>query len=353
MNVSQKIGAWYNSNKRLLPWRETRNPYLIWISEIILQQTRVNQGFAYYMRFIEKYPTLHDLAVADIENILLLWQGLGYYSRARNLHKTAQIIDQQYNGKIPEEYEELLKLPGIGEYTAAAIASLAYNKPVAAIDSNVYRVLARYIGIESAPETSKGRSDFSIAAEELLDRNDPGRHNQAMIELGALICLPKGPLCNECPLNKSCYALKTNRITDLPVKKKGIKTADRYFYYLVIQKKNKIIIRQRGTYDIWALLYDFPLIEMEKKVSFKTLVRSNKWEEFFGDHIIKVSHISEEIKHVLSHQVLHAWFIELEAGDTFSIPLAKEIEQAAISQYPVPRLIDKYVSERKINKDVK
>jgi A/G-specific adenine glycosylase len=344
MNVSQKIGDWYDSNKRFLPWRETRNPYHIWLSEIILQQTRVNQGFAYYEKFIEKYPTLHVLAAAGIENILLLWQGLGYYSRARNLYRTAQIIDQQYNGQIPEEYEELLKLPGIGEYTAAAIASLAFNKPVAAIDGNVYRVLARYFGIESAPDTGKGRNEFSIAAEELLDRNNPGRHNQALIELGALICLPKSPLCDECPLNRSCFALKTNRTDSLPVKKKGVKITNRYFYYLIIQKKKKIFIRQRSENDIWALLYDFPLIEMKRSVSLKVLLKSNEWKEFFGDHKIIVKHISEEIKHMLSHQILHVHFIEMEVEDSFILPSTKEIDRTQISNFPVPRLIDRYLS---------
>jgi A/G-specific adenine glycosylase len=342
MNVSQIIGAWYDSNKRLLPWRETRNPYHIWISEIILQQTRVNQGFAYYERFIKNFPTLHDLAVSRIEDVLILWQGLGYYSRARNMLKAAQIMDRQYEGQIPETYEELIRLPGIGEYTASAIASLAYNIPLAAIDGNVYRVLARYFGIESPPDTSRGRKEFRLAAEELLDRKDPGRHNQAMIELGALVCLPKSPVCDRCPLNTSCFALKANCIHRLPAKKKAVRTQDRYFYYLVIQKNDRIFIRQRGEGDIWALLYDFPLIETKRAVTVKTLLKSQEWQSFFGDQQIVIKRFSEEFKHVLSHQVLHAYFIELEVKGSFSLPRAKEIYRARISDYPVPRLIDKY-----------
>ncbi len=346
MSVSQKIGVWYDSAKRLLPWREGRDPYQIWLSEIILQQTRVNQGFSYYQRFIEKYPTLDSLINSTQEDILKLWQGLGYYTRARNLYKAARIMNEKFNGEMPTNYDDLLSLPGVGEYTAAAIASLAYNEPVAAIDGNVYRVLARYFGIESAPDSSAGRIDFKVAAAELLDQENPGRHNQAMIELGALVCLSTTPLCNECPVNDSCYAFLTKRVKEFPFKKKKVKMSDRYFYYLVIFKKDKIIIRQRKENDIWALLYDFPLIEIQKKVTEKTLLKHPAWQTMIGNAKVRIRNISKEYKHVLSHQVLHTWFIEIEAGVEFRIPSAIEIETDAISQYPVPRLIERYLSER-------
>jgi A/G-specific adenine glycosylase len=345
MNVSQKIARWYDSNKRLLPWRETLNPYHIWLSEIILQQTRVNQGISYYEKFILNYPTIHDLAASGIDDVMLLWQGLGYYSRARNLLKTARIIVASYGGKVPEEYSQLIKLPGIGDYTAASIASLAYNKPHAAIDGNVFRVLARYFGIERASDTTEGRNAFKLAAESLLDRNNPGRHNQSMIELGALICLPGNPRCTECPVNDSCYALKSNAIDRLPAKKKKVKVTHRYLYYLVIQKENKIFIRQRAEKDIWEMLHDFPSIETSKPVSIDILLKETMWKKYFGDRQLIIKSFSEEYKHKLSHQILHAYFIRLEVDSSFILTSAKEIGHNEISNYPVPRLIERYLAD--------
>jgi A/G-specific adenine glycosylase len=346
MIVSQIIGTWYDSNKRFLPWRESRNPYYIWLSEIILQQTRVNQGYAYYERFIEKYPTLANLASATVDEILLLWQGLGYYSRARNLHKTALILVERYESRFPETYEELLELPGIGEYTAGAIASLAFNKPVVSIDGNVYRVLARYFGIDTDIHTSQGKNEFRQAAEELLDPDNPGRHNQAMIELGALVCLPINPKCTECPIRDSCYGYKINQVTKFPAKMKKSTVSNRYFYYLVFNKNGKIIIRQRGETDIWALLYDFPMIEMKKAVSIGWLIKSAKWRSIMGMSDIKIIGISRHYKHNLSHQVLHAWFLELEVDNAFHVPFTIEVRLDEINQYPVSRLIDKYFEEK-------
>jgi A/G-specific adenine glycosylase len=345
MIVSQIIGTWYDSNKRFLPWRETRNPYYIWLSEIILQQTRVNQGFAYYQRFIEMYPTLNDIAAAKPDEVLLLWQGLGYYSRARNLHKTAQLLIEKYNGQFPEEYELLLGLPGIGEYTAGAIASLAFNKPVVAIDGNVYRVLARFLGIDIPVHSFRGKLEFRRAAEELLDCNNPGRHNQAMIELGALVCLPVNPKCPECPLHESCYGYKMAQVNHFPVKKKKAATTNRYFYYLVFHKNDKIIVRQRGDNDIWALMYDFPLIEMKRAVPLSKLLKGKEWKAMLGLADTKIKKISNEFNHILSHQALHAWFIELEVDEAFQLSSTVEIDLKNIVHYPVPRLIEKYLTE--------
>jgi A/G-specific adenine glycosylase len=348
MNVSQQIGNWYDSNKRFLPWRETRNPYYIWLSEIILQQTRVNQGFAYYQRFIKRFPKLDDLASASVEDVLIEWQGLGYYSRARNLHKTAQLLSKKFSSRFPEDYALLLELPGIGEYTAGAIASLAFNKPVISIDGNVYRVLARYFGISSAFSTAKGKSDFRTAAEAILDRQNPGRHNQSLIELGALICLPFKPKCDQCPVNVKCYAYNRNQISQFPVRTRKTESTRRYFYYLIIIKKNRILFKQRDTNDIWALLYDFPLIEMKKPVSLATLLKSSEWSTLLNSSEYAVLSISKLYKHALSHQLLHIRFIELQVDESFRYPSAVEVQFENILHYPVPRLIDKYLIDRNI-----
>jgi A/G-specific adenine glycosylase len=346
MIVSQSLLKWYRSNKRYLPWRETKNPYYIWLSEIILQQTRVNQGFAYYKRFIEKYPSLNELSNATPEDVLLLWQGLGYYSRARNVHKAARILTEKYSGKFPQTYDKLLALPGIGEYTAGAIASLAFDQPVVAIDGNVHRVLARYVGIDSSIHSSKGKTDFRNAAEELLDRNNPGEHNQAMIELGALICLPVNPKCNECPIIDGCFANKSGRISDLPLKSKKSGMHYRYFFYIVLTLNNKIVLKQRPENDIWALLYDFPLIERSKPIPLKALIKSQEWKAIFRGSEYKILAVSPTYKHVLSHQIIFASFVEVEIMNPVKLNAAIEINMEDISRYPLPRLIDKYFSER-------
>ncbi|MGD2035192.1 MAG: A/G-specific adenine glycosylase, partial [Bacteroidales bacterium] len=212
MNVSQSAGKWYDKNKRILPWREEKDPYCIWVSEIILQQTRMQQGIQYYHKFIGRFPDFFSLAVAPVEDVLKVWQGLGYYSRARNMHRTAIIVTDKYKGVLPSEVNVLKQLPGIGDYSAAAIASLAFDVPAACVDGNVYRLLSRYFGIETPIDSVEGKKEFNKVAGEILDTDNPGRHNQSMIELGALICLPNHPLCDECPLGSTCYAVKHNSI---------------------------------------------------------------------------------------------------------------------------------------------
>lgn len=245
MYVSELIIPWYKKNKRFLPWREDKNPYSIWLSEIILQQTRVGQGTPYYHRFMESFPDVVKLAGASVEEVLLAWQGLGYYSRARNLHKAAGIIAHDFKGRFPSDYKDIRSLPGVGDYTAAAIASLAFNMPYAAVDGNVYRVLSRYLGINTPVNSSAAKKEFLMAATKLLDRNDPGTHNQAMIELGALICTPKNPACEICPLNNSCFALERSVVGLLPVKTVKVQSRTRYFFYFIIYYEEKIYIRQR------------------------------------------------------------------------------------------------------------
>lgn len=345
MNVSQNLGKWYDKNKRSLPWRESGNPYFIWISEIILQQTRVLQGMDYYFRFIDRFPTIFILSESPIEQVLKIWQGLGYYSRARNLHKTAKIIVTKYKGNFPSDYYQLLQLPGIGEYTAGAIVSLAFNQPFPAIDGNVYRVLSRYFGIDHPIDSAKAKKEFYQLASDIMDIKNPGRHNQAMIELGALICFPRNPDCQDCPISNTCYAYTENKISEFPKKKKQISLVHRYFYYLVIHKGDSIFIKQRKENDIWALLYDFPSIERKVPIVFPNdLYKQDEWKNIFPDKNYTISKLSQEIKHQLSHQTIHARFIEIVVDDNFSLNAAKEIDSRELGKLPLPRLIDKYLS---------
>ena len=347
MNVSIRLGKWYDNNKRILPWREHLNPYHIWISEIILQQTRVNQGKNYYLKFIKKFPNIEALASSSVEEVLILWQGLGYYTRARNLHKAAQLIFEKYKGRFPEEYDRIRELPGVGDYTAAAIASLAFNKPYPAIDGNVYRVLSRFFGIYSPVNQAKSKKDFYEAAREILDVKNPGRHNQSMIELGALICLPRNPKCDECPISEACYAFQKQVIFELPVKQKKQKVIGRYLYYLVIRYDEKLYIQQRDRHDIWALLYEFPVIETEKPASLSELVKNSRWEELFRDTVHEVKKISEEYIHKLSHRTLHAWFVEICVHSPLSGKLL-QISEGQLIDYPFSRLINRYLEDKKI-----
>ena len=245
------IHSWYSLFKRDLPWRMTRNPYFIWLSEIILQQTRIDQGLAYYGRFTDEFPSISDLASASEDYILKLWQGLGYYSRARNLHFTAKYINQYYNGLFPSDYDSIRSLKGIGDYTAAAIASISFNLEYPAVDGNVYRVLSRYFGISDPIDTSTGKKTFYNLAKELIKGTDPGMHNQAIMEFGALQCTPKNPDCQLCPLKESCYAFLSKKISELPVKQNKTKQRDRYFNYLVLAGKSNIWMRKRIGNDIW------------------------------------------------------------------------------------------------------
>ncbi|MBL4723936.1 MAG: A/G-specific adenine glycosylase, partial [Lutibacter sp.] len=281
MNLSNQLILWYLSNKRDLPWRSTRNPYHIWLSEIILQQTRVDQGMAYYLKFIKVFPTVNDLAAASEEQVLKLWQGLGYYSRARNLHFSAKYVVEQLSGVFPSTYDEILKLKGVGDYTASAIASFCFNEVAAVVDGNVYRVLSRYFGISTPINSTKGIKEFKLLAQELIDVKDPGTHNQAIMEFGARMCKPQNPDCISCPLNESCVAVSEKSIKNLPVKVKKIKIKQRFFNYLVIQtkdKKTKIGKRENG---IWKNLYEFPLIETSKEINENDLIEHKDFIELF------------------------------------------------------------------------
>eukprot|EP01038_Epipyxis_sp_PR26KG_P019552 gene19552-27691_t len=272
MDFSNSLLSWYLQNKRDLPWRNTVNPYPIWLSEIMLQQTKVAQGLPYFITFMDAFPTVLHLAQADEEQVLKLWQGLGYYSRARNMHKTAQIIAFELKGSFPNNYNDLIKLKGVGEYTAAAIASFAFNEVVPVVDGNVFRVLSRYLDIETDIASASAKKEFSALAKELMPVNNPALFNQAIMEFGALQCVPKNPDCTNCIFNTSCAALQKKKVTELPVKLKKTKVTNRYFNYLVfLDNLNKTIINKRTEKGIWHNLYEFPVIEAEEELDFETI----------------------------------------------------------------------------------
>jgi A/G-specific adenine glycosylase len=351
MNLfSKKIIYWYHQNKRDLPWRNTKDAYLIWLSEIILQQTRVEQGMSYYLKFAKEFPTVKHLAKAENEKVMKLWQGLGYYSRARNLHTTAKIITGTYKGKFPNQYTDILLLKGIGEYTAAAIASFAFNKPHAVVDGNVYRVLSRVFGIETPIDSSQGKKEFYALANELLDKKNPATHNQAIMEFGAIQCKPVSPDCTICPLNTMCFAYAKKCISELPVKAKKTKVRNRYFNYIVLNYKTFTAINKRGEKDIWTNLYDFPLIETDKELKEELFLKSKEWKHFIETDKYTVKSISIGYKHILSHQKIYARFWEIECKEPFKKVLPKTcitIKRRDIDNYAVPRLIENYLESRK------
>ena len=308
MNFADELVQWYLNNKRDLPWRNTTDAYIIWLSEIILQQTRVEQGMPYFNRFLEKYPTVSDFAAADEDAILKLWQGLGYYSRGRNMLKTARLVTEQFKGEFPQRYDDLIKLKGIGEYTASAIASFSANEAKAVVDGNVYRVLARYFGMDEPINSTKGKKDFQLLANEILNQDNPGLHNQAMMEFGAILCKPKNPACGICPVRVGCFAFKHNATTALPVKLKTVKVKERFFNYFLIIRDGEVLLRKRGEKDIWANMYDLPMIETDEIISLNNLIVMPETIASFGEGI-DVQEVSPVYKHILTHQRLYVRFI--------------------------------------------
>lgn len=345
MNFSRKILEWYQVNKRLLPWRNTNEAYLIWLSEIMLQQTRVAQGIPYYLKFVEAFPAVQDLAGASEEKVLKLWQGLGYYSRARNLHATAKIITEKYNGRFPNTYKELLKLKGIGDYTASAIASICFSQPEAVVDGNVYRVLSRYYGVELPINSSEGVLYFKELALKVMDVKNIRDYNQGIMEFGALQCTPKRPDCSVCPLQKDCVAFSTNNIDGLPVKIKKNKVRNRYFNYLVVvDEKKRTLLQQRKGRGIWQNLYQFPLFETEKYIE-QNEVEGNLKEYVAVEEPSEIYLYNEnKIVHKLSHQHLHTrfWIITIDSN------LKNGIQIAELHKYPVPVLIADFIKTFKI-----
>lgn len=348
MSFGSIIINWYKKNKRDLPWRHTKDPYLIWLSEIILQQTRVEQGLPYYFRFSEKYPTVGALAIAKEDEILRLWQGLGYYTRARNLHAAARQIKNEFGNKFPTDYSNIRSLKGVGEYTAAAIASFAFDLEHAVVDGNVFRLLSRYFGIKTPIDTGEGKKKFTTLAGKLMKSYPPAIFNQAIMEFGARQCRPASPDCEACPLNSSCYAYGKNTVSKFPIKKNKVKSRNRYFNYLVIKRQKSFFIKKRNEKDIWQGLYDFPLIETSKKINETSFIGSVEWKKVFKNNKIKVAGISPDYKHLLSHQKIHARFYEiiLDSKDVLSPPKGwLKVNNKNIGTFALPRLIERYLQE--------
>lgn len=341
---SNKLIAWYLENKRDMPWRSIRDPYRIWLSEIILQQTRVSQGTPYYNDFIQTFPNIYSLANAPEEKVLKLWQGLGYYSRARNMHDTAQYIVQNLNGKFPNTYKDLIKLKGIGDYTASAVASICFDEPTAVVDGNVYRVLSRIFGIETPINSTKGRIEFKELAQNVLDPSHPGTFNQAIMEFGARYCIPQNPDCDLCIFNDQCKAFQEGKVLQLPVKIKLNPVKKRYFNYLVILSgNNRTIIQQRTNNGIWHKMYEFPLIETENDMTLSELKKMTEYQDISVKlNINSISLYNDKpVVHKLSHQYLYTrfWIVEAFEGKDNTIPISE------INDYPIPVLIKNFVSE--------
>jgi len=345
VEIKKKIREWYLLNKRPLPWRETRDPYRIWISEIILQQTRVNQGLNYYERFIEHFPDLESLAGANEEDVLKAWEGLGYYSRARNLHTTAKNIYHNMAGVFPDYYTRLMVLKGVGPYTAAAVSSIAFSEPRAVIEGNVHRVLSRLYGIEERPSGYGPSSRIVREAGKLLDQEDPGTHNQALMELGALVCTPARPDCRLCPIRGHCIAYIQNRIEELPLKPRKTKKRIRYFHYLLIREKDSIWLGRRNYKDIWQGLYEFPMFETADPVSADLIISSPEWSAMLGVKGIRPVQVSETVKHLLSHQEIRATFYHISVDHQFILSGYKKVKLSRLAPYPVPKLIAAYMDK--------
>ncbi len=332
-----------NFNQRTMPWKGEKNPYLIWLSEIILQQTRVEQGLPYFEAFKKKYPAVQHLAKAPQDEVMKLWQGLGYYSRARNLHFTAKYITENLNGIFPDNFKSLQQLKGVGAYTAAAIASFAFDEPVAVVDGNVIRILSRYFGIEIPFDTTEGKKEFAALAQQLISTKNPAAYNQAIMDYGATVCTPQNPDCNNCVLNKNCFAFDKNLVALLPVRSKKLVKKERHFCYVIIHQKNHTFIRLRTANDIWKQLYEFPLIESDKpfgkdiQQQLANLLETNDFQ---------ITHRSETFKQLLTHQKLHINFLEVEIDFAHEFSAGKKfmcVLKNKLHQFAFPKTIAEYL----------
>jgi A/G-specific adenine glycosylase len=340
--LSNKIIKWYQNNKRELPWRQTKEPYYIWLSEIIMQQTRVDQGLPYYLTFIKKFPSIFDLASASEEEVLRTWQGLGYYSRARNLHFTAKHITNDLKGVFPKTYNSLITLKGVGPYTAAAIASISYNKACAVVDGNVYRVLSRLYEIDTPINSHSGIKEFAKLAQSLVNINEPGDYNQGVMEIGATICLPRNPKCGECPIAQECKAKENNTVANFPIKTKKSQVRHRFFNYLVIKQDTKYYIEKRLSKDIWIGLFEFFLIETENEISdFDEMTK--QLPDWLPKNII-VGESTKQIQ-ILSHQKINATFWEIDIANSINMSSINFFSIEELEELPKHRLIERYLFE--------
>ncbi|EKF56607.1 A/G-specific adenine glycosylase [Galbibacter marinus] len=342
IDFREVVNSWYLQNKRDLPWRRSSDPYRIWLSEIILQQTRIDQGLPYYLRFIKTFPTVFDLAEASEQQVLKLWQGLGYYSRARNLHYTAKEVAYEMEGIFPKSFSELKKLKGVGEYTASAIASICYGEAVAVVDGNVYRVLSRYFGVDTPINATEGIRYFKELATRVLDLEHPGDYNQAIMEFGAMQCKPQLPLCASCGLQISCVAFQLQRVDKLPVKLKKNKIKKRYFNYIVLLDHQHTLLQARTKKDIWQHLYQFPLVESNDNLSLDELTKKEDFLDLISGKSYDIRLFNPKVSvHKLSHQHIYTqfWIVELKE------PIPNGIHRKNIREYPVPVLIANFVKD--------
>lgn len=347
---SAKLLKWdREANNRKMPWKGEKDPYRIWLSEIILQQTRVEQGLQYYQNFIKTFPDIHKLAKAPESKIFKLWEGLGYYSRCRNLIATAKYISKELKGVFPDDYISIKSLKGVGPYTAAAISSFAFDLPYPVVDGNVYRVLARIFGINEPMDTTNGKKVFNSLAEKLIDKKEPGRYNQTIMDFGATICKPQAPLCDGCIFKKECFAFLNKKIDQLPVKEKRIKIKERWFYYLVLEYKNTIAIRQRKEKDIWRDLYEFPLMELKKKIMPDRVINTtiNDLKLFHTKH--KTPYFSSLYRQKLSHQLISGYYLFIKIDKK---PILKNdwlwVKKSDFKKYTFPKFINSFLIENLI-----
>ena len=339
--ISNKLIAWYKRNKRDLPWRNTKDPYKIWLSEVMLQQTQVVQGLSYYLKFTETFPTIVDLANASEDKVLHMWQGLGYYSRARNLHAAAKEVKTTYEGKFPSTFDSIKSLKGVGDYTAAAIASIAYDLPYAVVDGNVYRVLARLFDLHTPINSGAGKKEFQLLANEILNKKYPALHNSAMMEFGALWCKPQNPKCETCPVQEHCMAFQNNTVFALPVKDKKVKIRNRYFHYFIFNYKDSVYIHKRAEKDIWQNLYEFYLIETPEPTSEEVMLKNKTLRSVVKDfNLLSISSLK---KHILSHQHIYGTFYEIDLKEPVKSKSLLKIKKADLINYGLPQLIHKYL----------
>jgi A/G-specific adenine glycosylase len=336
------------SNSREMPWKGEKDPYRIWISEIVLQQTRVQQGMAYYERIIAAFPNVKSLAEAPEQSVFKLWEGLGYYSRCRNLIASAKYIHENLNDKFPSEYDDILSLKGIGSYTASAIASFAFNKPYAVLDGNVFRVLSRFFGIETPINTPAGKKYYGELAQSLLDKQNPAIYNQAIMDFGAVVCKPAAPLCGECPLQKKCYAFLNNKVSVLPINEQVIRQKERFFNYLIIEYRQKFYVKERTAKDIWQNLFEFILIETTSLLQVSALLKSEPCREIFETSQFVVFNVSENYFQKLTHQRIFGRFLHIK----ITRPLKESgnyqlISKAELTTLPFPKFITSYLADKK------
>ncbi len=346
---TRKLLLWNSSdNYREMPWKGEKDPYKIWLSEIILQQTRVEQGLDYYNRFIATYPSVHHLAKAPQQAVFKLWEGLGYYTRCKNLIASAVHISTELKGKFPDTYGEIIQLKGVGPYTAAAIASFAFNRPHAVVDGNVYRVLSRFFGIATPVDSTEGKKEFAQLAQRLLDIQQPGIYNQALMDFGATVCKPALPACTSCPLKKQCLAFAGNLISELPVKTKKIVKKERWLYYLLVYFQNRLYVRKRGAGDIWENLYEFVLLESEGPLTAPQLVKKQFFDNAFGPAGYTINHISPLYKQQLTHQTIRGRFISISVLFPPHLPGYEPVTQKKLLKLAFPKFITHYLTDKKL-----